>query len=298
MLDSLGQEAFTKEVEHEYGKINLQSLAVEDVELARLRGMFAVPYLKPDPSAQDRLNQDSVDVPGFQRWSQNNTADHKVPGYAIAIVSLKPIGGVPGDATAEQMDVVADLADRFSLGEIRITYTQNLILPHVRVADLKALWQELDRFGLSAPNAGLITDIIACPGMDYCSLANTRSIPIAQRISETFSDLKEQHSIGPLDVRISGCINACGHHHAGHIGILGVDKKGKERYQLTLGGQGDGESAVGKIVGPGFNEDDIVAAVKTVIATYLYIRKPEETFSQTLHRTGLSPFKEKLYGNR
>jgi len=193
------------------------------------------------------------------------------------------------------MYAIADLADRFSFGEVRVTYTQNLVLPHVRQADLFVLWSELERLGLATPNIGLATDIIACPGLDYCSLANARSIPISQRISERFSDLESQHDIGPLDIRISGCINACGHHHAGHIGILGVDKKGEERYQLTLGGQGNGESAVGKIVGPGFDEDGIVDAVENVISTYLNVRSAGEPFSETLERTGHAPFKERLY---
>ncbi|MBT6960281.1 MAG: nitrite/sulfite reductase, partial [Rhodospirillaceae bacterium] len=170
-----------------------------------------------------------------------------------------------------------------------------LVLPHVRQADLFVLWSELDRLGFATPNVGLATDIIACPGLDYCSLANARSIPISQRISERFADLESQHDIGPLDIRISGCINACGHHHAGHIGILGVDKKGEERYQLTLGGQGNAESAVGKIVGPGFDEDGIVDAVETIVSTYLTIRTAGELFSQTLERTGHAPFKERLY---
>lgn len=295
LVQSMGAESFASQVDAEFVRLDPSLLAVDDKEVERIRDMFALPYLRPDASAGARLEETLSESPQMRRWSQSNTHAHKTPGYALVTISLKPIGGIPGDATAEQMYAIADLADRFSLGEVRVTYTQNLVLPHVRQADLFVLWRELERLGLATPNIGLATDIIACPGLDYCSLANARSIPISQRISERLADLERQHDIGPLDIRISGCINACGHHHAGHIGILGVDKKGEERYQLTLGGQGNGESTVGKIVGPGFDEDGIVNAVETVISTYLSVRNAGELFSQTLDRAGHAPFKERLY---
>ena len=295
LVKSLGVDSFTSQVDAEFERLDPALFVVEDDEINRIRDMFSVPYLQADEDVKVRLEERIEESPQMRRWSDSNTYAHKTPGYAIVTISLKPIGGIPGDATAEQMYAIADLADRFSLGEVRVTYTQNLVLPHVHQADLFVLWSELKRLDLATPNIGLATDIIACPGLDYCSLANARSIPISQRISERFSDLESQHDIGPLDIRISGCINACGHHHAGHIGILGVDKRGEERYQLTLGGQGNGESAVGKIVGPGFDEDGIVDAVETVISTYLSVRSAGELFSQTLERTGHAPFKERLY---
>jgi sulfite reductase (NADPH) hemoprotein beta-component len=295
LVKSLGVDSFTSQVDAEFERLDPALFVVEADEINRIRDMFSVPYLQADEDLKARLEERIKESPQMRRWSDSNTHAHKTPGYAIVTISLKPIGGIPGDATAEQMYAIADLADRFSLGEVRVTYTQNLVLPHVHQADLFVLWSELKRLDLATPNIGLATDIIACPGLDYCSLANARSIPISQRISERFSDLESQHDIGPLDIRISGCINACGHHHAGHIGILGVDKRGEERYQLTLGGQGNGESAVGKIVGPGFDEDGIVDAVETVISTYLSVRSTGELFSQTLERTGHAPFKERLY---
>ena len=279
LVKSLGVDSFTSQVDAEFERLDPALFVVEADEINRIRDMFSVPYLQADEDVKARLEERIEESPQMRRWSDSNTHAHKTPGYAIVTISLKPIGGIPGDATAEQMYAIADLADRFSLGEVRVTYTQNLVLPHVHQADLFVLWSELKRLDLATPNIGLATDIIACPGLDYCSLANARSIPISQRISERFSDLESQHDIGPLDIRISGCINACGHHHAGHIGILGVDKRGEERYQLTLGGQGNGESAVGKIVGPGFDEDGIVDAVETVISTYLSVRSTGELFS-------------------
>ena len=218
-----------------------------------------------------------------------------MPGYAIANISLKPIGGTPGDATADQMDAVADLADRFSLSEIRVSHEQNLVLGDVKKRDLYALWQELKVHDLATANIGLISDMITCPGLDYCSLANARSIPIAQEISERFADLERQHDIGELKLKISGCINACGHHHVGHIGILGVDKKGVEHYQITLGGNADQNAAIGKIVGPAFSGDDVTDAVEAIVETYLDIRADGESFLETYQRAGLQPFKERLY---
>jgi len=212
-------------------------------------------------------------------------------------ISVKPIGAPPGDVTADQMDAVADIAERYSHDEVRISHEQNLVLPHVATADLKSVYEALLATGLASANAGLITDIIACPGLDYCTLATARSIPVAQRISERFAEPARQADIGDIKIKISGCINACGHHHAGHIGILGVEKKGKELYQITLGGSGDETASIGQIIGRGFSSDDIVDAVETVVDTYLERREgADETFLAAYRRLGAAPFKEALYG--
>jgi Sulfite reductase, beta subunit (hemoprotein) len=226
---------------------------------------------------------------------RSNVAAHRQPGYAIVTLSLKPDGGIPGDATAAQMDAVADLADAYSYGEIRVSHAQNLVLPHVRRADLPALWDRLTAIGLATPNIGLVGDIIACPGLDYCSLANARAIPIAQRLSSRFADPERQRQIGELGIKISGCINACGHHHVGHIGILGVDKKGEEFYQVTLGGSADENASIGDIIGPAFSADSVVDAVETILDVYLDRRQEGERFLDAYRRLGQAPFKEKLY---
>jgi sulfite reductase (NADPH) hemoprotein beta-component len=221
---------------------------------------------------------------------------HKRPGYAIVTVSLKPEGQPPGDITADQMDALADIAERYSFADIRTTHEQNMVLPHVAEADLPTVYDALAAAGLGTPNAGLVSDIIACPGLDYCNLANTRSIPVANRIQARFSDPARQAEIGELKIKISGCINACGHHHVGHIGILGVDKKGEEFYQLTLGGRADEAAAIGKIVGAGLSTDEVVDAVERVVDLYLRLRTdPSERFVDAVARLGTDPFKEALY---
>ena len=229
----------------------------------------------------------------FEVWKKTNIHPHRAPGYAIATVSLKPIGGVPGDCSAEQMDALAALLDEYAIGEIRVSHEQNLVLPHVCQRDLPAIHVRLKALGLATANAGLVTDIIACPGLDYCDLANARSIPIAQRISERLAP--RQDEIGELKIKISGCINACGHHHAGHIGILGVDKKGVEFYQLQLGGSGAEDAAIGEIMGPGFGEHEIAGAVERVIDLYLTLRADGERFLDTYRRVGMEPFKNIAY---
>jgi len=229
-------------------------------------------------------------------WVDQQTALHKAPGYAIANISLKPIHGIGGDITAEQMDVVADLAERYSFDELRVSHVQNLVLPHVRKADLYTVWETLRDAGLADANLDLVTDIIACPGLDYCSLANARSIPVAQKIAERFADYDRQQDLGELKIKISGCINACGHHHAGHIGILGVDRKGTENYQLLLGGSGDENTTQAKITGPGFDEDGVVDAVERAVEHYRTIREPGERFLDTYRRVGMDGFKEAIYG--
>ena len=295
LVHQLGAEKFAEMVEEEWRHIKDSELTLPQEEIDRIEAYFAPPpYERSEATCRDfevRRFEDG----DFARWARSNLAGHKVPGYTIVNISLKPVGGVPGDATAEQMEAVADLAERYSFGEIRVTHEQNLVLADVKLADAYGLWQALKAADLAEPNIGLVSDIIACPGLDYCNLATARSIPVAQRISERFADLKRQHDIGPLKIKISGCINACGHHHVGHIGILGVDKRGEEFYQITLGGSADENAALGAIVGRAFSYDDVVDAVETIVETYLEVRQDGEDFLDTYARLGLAPFKETLY---
>ena len=234
--------------------------------------------------------------PGFRSWADTNLSTHRAPGYAIVSISLKKHGATPGDATSGQMRVMADLAERFGHGELRVSHEQNIVLPHVHKSDLPALYQALRTADLATANIGLISDIIACPGMDYCALATARSIPIAQEIATRFDDLKLEHDVGPLKIKISGCINACGHHHVGHIGILGLDRAGVENYQITLGGDHTETAVIGERAGPGFSADDIVPAIERLVLGYLDLRTaPDETFLQTYRRLGVDPFKALLY---
>jgi sulfite reductase (NADPH) hemoprotein beta-component len=297
LVHELGQDAFTREVEAEFARDpgTDEDYALSETEIARIARHFAPPAYERLPERDPRHDARVLARKDFAHWVRSNTARHKVPGYAIVNISLKPIGGIPGDADAAQMRLVADLADRYSHGEIRVTHHQNLVLPDVRLVDLFALWEALEPAGLGTPNVGLLSDIIACPGMDYCSLATARSIPIAQAISRRFKDLGRQREVGPLEIKISGCINACGHHHVGHIGILGVDKQGRELYQVTLGGSAAEDASLGSIVGPGFSADAVVDAVETIVATYLGQRQGGETFLAFTRRVGLNPFKEALY---
>ena len=291
-----GAEEFTRLVEEEWAHIRDTAVDLPDGEKERIATYFTPPRYEPVDGSSEALARQLREDADFARWVEVNVAPHKAPGYRIANISLKPIGGVPGDATSEQMDAVAALADRFSFSEIRVTHEQNLVLPHVREDQLYALWQTLKSYDLDTPNLGQISDMIACPGMDYCSLANARSIPVAQLISERFADLDRQHDIGELKLKISGCINACGHHHVGHIGILGVDRKGEEYYQITLGGSGAEDASVGDIVGPAFAYDEVVDAVETLVNAYVDIRNDGERFLDTYRRVGKEPFKEALYG--
>ena len=295
LVHEVGAEKFTEMVEEEWQFLKDGPLELPRGEIERIEDYFAPPPYETLPAETPAFEVKRLEDPGFARWARTNVAPHKVPGYAIANISLKPEGGVPGDATAEQMEAVADLAERYSFDEIRVTHEQNLVLAHVKQADLYELWRGLESHDLATPNLGLVSDIIACPGLDYCNLANARSIPVAQRISSRFAELERQHDIGELKVKISGCINACGHHHVGHIGILGVDKKGEEFYQITLGGNADENAAVGKIIGPAFSYDDVVDAVETIVDTYLGVRINGEKFTETYARVGPQPFKDKLY---
>ena len=291
LVHDLGEEEFRRQVEEQFAHFLTLGTDFPQVEYDRIAAYFAPPPFESGLS-------DDLDLsdPDFALWVDRQVIAHKAPGYAIANISLKPVGGIPGDISAEQMDIVADLAERYSFDEIRATHAQNLVLPHVRKADLYALWQALDAAGLADANLDLVTDIIACPGLDYCSLANARSIPIAQKIAERFADATRQRDIGELKIKISGCINACGHHHAGQIGILGVDRKGTENYQLLLGGSGAEDTSQAKITGPGFDEEGIVDAVERTIERYRELRTDGERFLDTYRRVGMDPFKEAIYG--
>ncbi|MGN6149644.1 MAG: nitrite/sulfite reductase [Rhizomicrobium sp.] len=294
LVNAIGVEEMRKRVQREFEEIKANgTLQLPQEELDRIRAYFAPPPFENLPDDEPT----SLD-PTFKTWYAQNVSKHRQPGYAIATISLKPIGGVPGDCTADQLDALADLLDEYGMAEIRVSHEQNLVLPHVRKKDLPAIYKKLKALHLATPNAGLVTDIIACPGLDYCDLANARSIPIAQDIARRFENLDRQHDIGELKIKISGCINACGHHHAGHIGILGVDKKGVEYYQLLLGGSGAEDAAIGAIMGPGFTAHDIGPAVERVIDTYLKLRQDGERFLDTYRRIGMEPFKNMAYGEQ
>ena len=296
LVNALGPEEMRRQVAREFGEIReAGTLAVPQDELDRIAAYFAPPAFETLPGMSPEFDAARAADPAFRAWAETNLSPHRAPGYAIATLSLKPIGGVPGDCSHEQLDGLADVMDAFGLGEIRVSHEQNLVLPHVRKKDLPAIFARLEALGLATPNAGLVTDIIACPGLDYCDLANARSIPIAQRISERFGTLARQRDIGELKIKISGCINACGHHHAGHIGILGVDKKGVEYYQLILGGSAAEDASIGEILGPGLGEHEIVDAVESVVALYLEKREPGERFLDAYRRLGPEPFKERVY---
>jgi sulfite reductase (NADPH) hemoprotein beta-component len=283
-------------IEAEYAARPQSSAELGAEELARIAAYFAAPAFDDLPAVSKVLEIASAANPALRRFVARNVSAHKQPGYAIVTVSLKPIGGVPGDATSDQMDAVAAIAERWSLDELRVSHAQNLVLPHVRLDDLPAVHAALEKAGLGTPNDGLVTDIIACPGLDYCALANARSIPVAQQISTRFADLDRQNSIGELKLKISGCINACGHHHVGHIGILGVDRQGEEFYQITLGGAEGADCSIGEIIGPGFAADKIVDAVENLVETYLRLRSTDsERFLDTYRRVGMAPFQEALY---
>ncbi len=293
LVNELGIEEFSAQVEAEWAGLEPLGLDAPQAEYDRIIAQFAAPAF--DAAAPDTLD---LSDPDFKLWVDQNVHAHKQPGYAIATISLKPRAGIPGDASSAQMDVIADLAEQYAHDEIRVTHSQNLVLAHVKKADLYAVWQALDAADLATPNLDLVTDIIVCPGMDYCTLANARSIPIAQKIAAKFeNDTAEQRDIGELKIKVSGCINGCGHHHAGHIGILGVDKKGEEAYQLLLGGSGAEDASLAKILGPGFDENGIVEAVDKLIAFYRTARTaPDERFLDTYRRLGAAPFKEAVYG--
>ncbi|MHA6316776.1 nitrite/sulfite reductase [Altererythrobacter sp. CAU 1778] len=290
LVHELGAEEYTRQVEEEFAHLLDQGVEPPFAELERIRTFFADPEFKT--GLTDKPDRSD---PDFALWIDRNCTAHKAPGYVSAVISLKPVGGIPGDASAQQMHLMADLAAEYSFDELRVMHTQNIVLPHVEIGRLYELWQKLDAAGLGTPNLDQIDDIIACPGLDYCSLANARSIPVAQKISERFAANGKGDALGELKLKISGCINACGHHHAGHIGILGVDRKGTENYQLLLGGSEGADTSLGKITGPGFTEDGIVDAVEKATDVYLAQRSEGERFLDTYRRIGMEPFKEALY---
>ena len=295
LVNAEGADKFAEMVETEWAQIKDSDIDLPREEMARIDAYFAAPAFEKLPAESKALEEKKAADKDFARWLRLNIAPHKIPGYAIVNISLKPIGGIPGDISDVQMEKVADLAEEYSFDEIRATHEQNLVLPHVKKDDLYAVWSGLKEFDLATANIGLVSDIIACPGLDYCTLANARSIPIAQRISERFADLDRQEDLGELKIKISGCINACGHHHVGHIGILGVDKKGEEFYQVTLGGSGAEDAALGELAGRGLSSDQVVDAVEKLVGVYRANRQDKERFLDTYRRIGVEPFKEALY---
>jgi sulfite reductase (NADPH) hemoprotein beta-component len=299
LLHELGVEAFAKEVETEWQSIKEGALALDPAVYSEIGARFVYPHYERLEDGPPQLGEARRADRSFSAWIDNAVNNHKVPGYAIATLSLKPEGGTPGDCTAAQMEAIADLADRHSFGEIRVGHEQNLALPHVAQRDLPALWRALDAAGVATPNVGLVSDIISCPGLDYCSLANARSIPIAQEITRRFRKIDLQRDLGRLHVNISGCINACGHHHVGHIGILGVEKNGEEFYQITLGGKADENAKLGTLIGPAVPYAQVADVVEDIAAAYLELRqRPDELFIDTVKRTGIEPFRERVYAAR
>ena len=296
LVHETGTEELTRQVEAEFVHLKDGELKLPDADIRAIEAYFTPPSLIARPDGDEAVKLARLDSRGFSEWLDQNVTTHQNPDYAAVTISLKGIGEVPGDATDAQMDAIADLAERLAFDEIRVSHEQNLILPHVARADLKAVYDGLVEIGLATANSNLITDIIACPGLDYCALANARSIPVAQDISRRFADLERQREIGELKLKISGCINACGHHHVGHIGILGVEKKGAELYQITLGGSGDENTSIGEIVGRGFAPEDLTDAIETIVDTYMALRsEPSERFIDAYRRVGAAPFKEALY---
>jgi len=295
LVHEIGTEEMRRRVEAEWESIRDGALELPAEAIAAISRHFSPPAYEPQPAVDLAVERLRLENAAFARWLKTNVAPHRESGYAIVNLSLKPEGAPPGDASAAQMEAVADLALAYSHDEIRVSHEQNLVLPHVKRADLPELWRKLDAIDLATPNLGLVSDIIACPGLDYCALANARSIPVAQQITRRFADLKRQHDIGELKIKISGCINACGHHHVGHIGILGVDKNGEEFYQITLGGDGTETTSLGRIIGPAVPADGVVDAIENLVETYVATRRPGERFVDTYRRLGDAPFKERLY---
>ena len=296
LVSALGAEEFARQVEEEWAKVGTVG-DLPDTEIARIRGAFAPTAFDTLINRSEAFEAAKAADPGLARFARNNLREHKRAGYTIIEISLKGIGDTPGDATSDQMDVVADLAERYGQNDVRVTHEQNLVLPHVKLDDVPAVYAALKAAGIGTPNINLISDIIACPGLDYCALANARAIPIAQDIARTFADQDRAELIGELKIKISGCINACGHHHVGHIGILGVDKKGEEFYQLTLGGSGAEDAAVGSALGPALPADRVAPAIDILVDVYLRERAEGERFLDTFRRTGVAPFKEAVYAD-
>ncbi len=298
LVHETGAEELARQVEVEFAALKDTELKLPEADVAAITSYFAPPALPERAEGWENLARWKKADPAFSRWVHQNVQPHKNPDYGMVTISLKPIGGIPGDASDSQMDAVADIAEEYAFDEIRVSHEQNLILPHVALADLESVYRGLVAIGLAEANAGLITDIIACPGLDYCALANARSIPVAQEISRRFGNPERQAEIGELKIKISGCINACGHHHVGHIGLLGVEKKGAELYQITLGGSGDEHTSIGEIIGRGFEPEKVTDAIEKIVDTYLGLRNaPSEIFLDAYRRVGPQPFKDALYGD-
>ena len=295
LVKALGVEEFTRQVEQEWRDLQDSPSTITVDELNRVASYFEPPVYEHLPDADLLLAEQRHDNKGFSSWMNRNVRPHKKQGYAIVTLSLKKTGVPPGDATSAQMDVVADMADRYSFGELRVTHEQNLVLADVKQTDLYAVYTEAKAHGLATPNIGLLTDMICCPGGDFCSLANAKSIPIAGAIAERFDNLDFQHDIGEIELNISGCINACGHHHVGNIGILGVDKDGSEWYQVSIGGRQGNESAIGKIIGPSFAADQMPEVIARLLDVYVSERHEDERFIDTVDRLGIEPFKARVY---
>ena len=293
LVKAMGVEEFTRQVEEEWVDLKDSASTLTDEEMARVAAYFTPPAYETLPNIDVRAEH--ADNKAFGNWLTRNVKAHKVPGYSVVLLSLKKTGVPPGDATATQIDFVADLADRYSFGELRVTHEQNLVLADVKQSALFALWQEAKAHGLATPNIGLLTDIICCPGGDFCSLANAKSIPIAAAIAERFDDIDYQHDIGEIELNISGCINACGHHHVGSIGVLGVDKDGSEWYQVSIGGAQGNNAAIGKIIGPSFSALQMPEVVDRLLQVYVRERHEDERFVDTAQRLGVAPFKEHVY---
>lgn len=297
LVHETGEDKFRELVEEEWQKIKATGLYLREQDIDRIKAFFVDPEYDDLPDTDLEFENQLLGNPEFARWADKNLELHKQSGYRVVYLSLKSAHQPPGDVTADQMDAIADLADKYSLSQIRTTHRQNLVLSDVKVKDLYGLWQELKDLDLATPNYNHMTDIISCPGLDFCALATARSIPISQEITNRFDDYDFVNDLGDLSINISGCINACGHHHVANIGILGVNKKGTEVYQLTLGGSAREDASIGKIIGPAFEADQIVDAISDVLTVYLDKREdPEETFLTTYRRIGPAPFKEKLYG--
>ena len=290
-MKSLGIERFRDEVEREWAASRAHAPQLMPAEVERVRGFFT-------PQPYETLADSDPTVgrePAFQAWYRYNTRPHRVPGYRAVLVSLKAHGAVPGDMTAAQMDGLADLAERVSFGLVRSTHTQNLLLADVPQRALYGLWQELTALGLAMPNIGTLTDMIACPGLDFCSLANAGTISVARQIQQRFDDLDYLYDLGEIEIKMSGCMNACGHHHVGHIGILGVDKHGEEWYQISLGGSANGFTALGEVIGPSVAQHEVATTLERIVETYRELREEGERFIDTVRRVGLTPFRERAY---
>jgi sulfite reductase (NADPH) hemoprotein beta-component len=295
LVKAIGAEDFARQVEQEWTDIKDGPSTLTDEEFNRVAAYFAPPPYETLEDGGAELATQQAENKAFANWINRNVKPHRVPGYAIVLLSLKKTGVPPGDIEADQMDFVAGLAERYSFGGLRATHEQNLVLADVKQSDLFALWQEAKAQGLATPNIGLLTDIICCPGGDFCALANAKSIPIAQAIAERFDNLDFQHDIGDIELNISGCINACGHHHVGNIGILGVDKDGAEWYQVSLGGAQGNESSIGKIIGPSFSAHQMPTVIERLLEVYVRERIEDERFIDTVRRVGVAPFKEYVY---